>query len=422
MNKKISRETKMSMLTYGGVFSAYAVILYVFLLFLFPDTIGMFQIKELVNAYNISLNKAFIIAFIYIATIIAIYKVTKDMKSNYIKAVSMFVIPSMIILIFENHLNTIVILMAMAFMVRGIYKITPKVNKLWVKLLKFVIISISIIIVSVIIIEIKNNYLLIQINQPLTYNAQGFLEVSKKMIYDIYLMFKFDETTTIVIAAFLFMSFTTKEIIKEVLNTYKPTDKEIGNLVLGTIIIFIVVVISTSSIQYVYKMNMPKGNEKKLMQINRQIKDMLINENLNLDSKSITKETVEIKFNKIILKVLNASSQYSYDDMELMDVGSSELSEKSVLSFIYTVDLSKIMLEYNKKIYNITDKNKIQQINNETILLIDALENRIIENNIKVQSAIYNLMLGLLGMFVIIEIYEQIRIVKMLKNKEGELK
>lgn len=228
MKKEFKRETKIAIFTYGCIATIYIGILYIFSMFLFPNIFGLSKVFDM--------KTIMLFGFVFVATLIGVYKGTKGIKDNYIKAISIFAIPTIIVLLFKDTIPMAVILLLVCYMVSGIYKVTPKATKSFMKILKLITI---VVIVATLILSI------------------GLIlgQILNRDIYNMTISLNLEKNIALMVAGILFMSFATKEVIKEVLVKYKPTDREIGSLISGTVVLFFVMVVLTSLVQYTYKLN-----------------------------------------------------------------------------------------------------------------------------------------------------------------------
>ncbi len=405
MKKEFKRETKMAIFTYGCIATIYIGILYIFSIFLFPENnVGL--ITNYIRDYSIDAKTAVLMIFVFIATAIGVYKGTKEIKSDYIRGLAIFLIPTIIVLLFKDSISMAVILMLGYFMVKGIYRVTHEPKKTRIKILKLVLVVALVVTLllsmGALIGTIANNGfedifgMDDSTSQEDSYNNQGFIERPNNMIYYMYLFSNPEKNIALIIAALLFMSFATKEVIKEVIAKYKPTDREIGSLISGTVVLFFAMVVMTSVIQFTYKNNKPQSEANVLREFNFNIKNILLDTSTSNEIKELN---LEFQFNKL-------------DNML------NSFQEGSTLTFIYVIDMSTIILEYNLEKDGVEDKEKLQHIDQKYAEKISQLPNRIIENNIKQQNVIYNIMLGLFALFILIEIYEEIRIVQMLNQSK----
>lgn len=240
----LKRETKMAIFTYGCIATIYMGILYIFSIFLFPT---IFKISKILDIKTIAL-----MIFVFVASIIGMYKGTKGIKSNYIRGLAIFAVPTIIVLVFKDTIAIPVLLMLGYFMINGIYKVTPKVNKIWMKILKFLLVLVVTVIVLISVgelIGLIGGSGLISSTTDFIFGKLGIASLETILSKNI----------ALIIAALLFMSFTTKEIIKEVINNYKPTDREIGSLISGTVVLLFVMIALTSVIQFKYQYNMQES-------------------------------------------------------------------------------------------------------------------------------------------------------------------
>lgn len=231
MKKELKRETKMAIFTYGCIATIYIVILYIFSMFLFQN------VSELGNVFDT--KTVALMVFVFVAGVIGMYKATKEIKSDYIRAMAIFVVPTIILLLFKDGISMAVVLMLAFFMISRIYKVTPEGNNILLKIFK--LLSVVVVVLAVLL------SIGLLVNQVIGNNEDLLRQLAISRILE--------NAISLIIAAMLFMSFATKEIIREVLAKYKPTDKEIGSLVSGTIVLFFVMVVLTSMIQYVYKLS-----------------------------------------------------------------------------------------------------------------------------------------------------------------------
>ncbi len=371
---KFKRETKMAMFAYGCIATVYIGLIYAFASMLFA------------NNQEFDIKKAILMVFVFCATSIMMYKGTKDIKSDYLKALAMFLIPTIIVFSFKDCIELAVFLMLGYFICGGIYKVTPEPKKIGnkiFKLLAIVTLCIAILIAtSYLLGGIIGQELIKTSNQ---YNSKGFIEIPSGAIYLFSTINNFGSNAALLIASLLFISFATKEIIKETIVKYKPTDKETGDLIKGTVAIFITILILTMGIQYEYKKNIEVNHASMLIDTNLKVKNILLDDS-NTDVKA---EKINKELNKI--------------------------DTRSALSYYYITDILNIGSEYTKETQNVTD---IKAINVKYADKIDMLDARIVENEYKLQNIVYNIIFGLFAMFILLEIYEEIRIINMLKENE----
>lgn len=403
MNKK---QISMKIFTYTCISTIYLAIIYMLSMVVFADKFFMVTVNNIIETHNADIRMTILMLFVFISCVIILRKITSKMQSNYLKIILIVVLPFILVTQLREQIISLVVIvftMAISFL---IYQIMPKIKDKTLKKIQMVIYLIVAIIIFILISQFIssniNNLKEMNYIPQEEYLDKVQLNDTKNVVsgtYMLNLVESMDIYLSLIAILIAFMMFGTKEIVKDVIKKYNPSQEEIKSIIKGLKILFIFFVVTTVLFISIYDKNKTNDVLPSMQSLNEEI-ELVLKE--NTDQKIINE-----KLNEVFLKL---------EDIEKIDIKNTE---SKTLFALYTLDITQFMINF---------KTDVKNINNESLDLIpnylgeiEKINVNVRNNNQIIQRTNNNLIIILFVLFILIEVYEFVIITKFFKDSQERM-